>query len=838
MRSPIIRFFILLGLFFPALASAIMPQVAAGLYHSIGLSADGNVYGWGDDTHGQLGLGRVLMADYPQPVSGFNLGPGVVKSRIAVGSSHNVVVRSDGSVWAWGANSSGQLGVGTAGTRTSPVQVVGLTSVVAVAAGADYSLAVKSDGSVWAWGANYFGQLGDGTTILLRASPVQVMGLTGVVAVAAGADHSLAIKSDGSVWAWGYNGNGALGDGTFTTRISPVQVVGLTGVATVACGSDHSLAMKSDGTVWAWGINELGALGTSPSAIPYTSSPILVAGLTGVVALAAGLSHSLALKSDGSVWAWGTFAHGMGHTTPVLLLTGSTVALAAAAQSRNSLVVTSDGDVWAWGSNDFGQLGDGTTMNRSSPVQVPGPIGMVAVAAGNYHTLVLKSDGSVWAWGSNDFGRLGDGSTTDRSSPVQVWGLTGVGAVAAGSSHSLALKSDGSIWAWGDNHIGQLGNSAITYSLLPIQVPGLSSVVAVAAGSGSNHSLAVKSDGSVWAWGANQSGQLGDGTTTNRSRPMQVPGLTGVVAVAIGWDHNLAVKSDGSVWTWGWNHYGQLGDGTTTDRSSPVQVPGLTGVVAVAAGSGHSLAVKSDGSVWAWGANDFGQLGDGTMSSRLSPVAVPGLTGVTALAGGYAHSLAVKSDGSVWAWGYNGYGELGDGSMTDRSIPVLVANLNLVATPQVIEFYNTNLDHYFITADSSEAAAIDGGSAGQGWSRTGNSFKSGGSSAVCRFYGSPSPGPNSHFYTVDAAECANLRQLQGSTPATQKRWNFESLDFVSTPPTNGTCPTGTTPVYRAYNNGFSRGVDSNHRITGNSVAIQEVVARGWINEGVVMCAPN
>ncbi|MEQ1742487.1 MAG: hypothetical protein ABL869_08330 [Candidatus Nitrotoga sp.] len=160
----------------------------------------------------------------------------------------------------------------------------------------------------------------------------------------------------------------------------------------------------------------------------------------------------------------------------------------------------------------------------------------------------------------------------------------------------------------------------------------------------------------------------------------------------------------------------------------------------------------------------------------------------------------------------------------------------LVSMP-VVEFYNTNLDHYFITADASEAAAIDGGSAGPGWIRTGNSFKSGGSTPVCRFYGSQVPGPNSHFYTVAGTECDGLKQLQAITPATQKRWNFESLDFVSTPPTNGTCPTGTVPVYRAYNNGFARGVDSNHRISADQAAITQVIARGWINEGVVMCAP-
>ena len=159
-------------------------------------------------------------------------------------------------------------------------------------------------------------------------------------------------------------------------------------------------------------------------------------------------------------------------------------------------------------------------------------------------------------------------------------------------------------------------------------------------------------------------------------------------------------------------------------------------------------------------------------------------------------------------------------------------------TATVVEFYNTFLDNYFITADAIEATAIDNGSAGLGWMRTGNSFKSGGSTPVCRFYGSQYPGPNSHFYALLGPECDSLKQLQASTPATQKRWNFESLDFYSTPPVSGLCQSGTMPVYRAYNNGFARGVDSNHRITSNSAAIQQVISRGWIYEGVVMCAPQ
>lgn len=161
----------------------------------------------------------------------------------------------------------------------------------------------------------------------------------------------------------------------------------------------------------------------------------------------------------------------------------------------------------------------------------------------------------------------------------------------------------------------------------------------------------------------------------------------------------------------------------------------------------------------------------------------------------------------------------------------------LSSTGTVVEYYNPDLDHYFIAADPDEQAFVDSGAVGR-WQRTGVTFMSGGNVPVCRFYGSMSPGPNSHFYTASADECAQLKQLQDITPATQKRWNFESLDFLTMVPMNGTCPTNTLPVYRAYNNGYSRGIDSNHRITRDQAAIQEVVARGWINEGVVMCAPQ
>ncbi|WP_370038471.1 Ig-like domain-containing protein, partial [Corallococcus sp. AB045] len=247
------------------------------------------------------------------------------------------------------------------------------------------------------------------------------------------------------------------------------------------------------------------------------------------------------------------------------------------------------------------------------------------------------------------------------------------GVHLAAGHHTLAVKQDGTVWAWGNNGFGQFGDGTTTSHLTPVQVPSLTGVAALAGGF--YYSLAVKQDGTVWAWGDNTYGQLGDGTRTERHTPVQVPGLTGVTAVAGCLYHSLALKQDGTVWAWGNNGSGQFGDGTTTSHLTPVQVPGLTGVAAIAAGRDHSLALKQDGTVWAWGYNGFGQLGDGTTTDRHTPVQVQGMTGVAAIAVGVDHSLALKQDGTVWAWGYNFNGELSDGTGTNRHTPVQVQGL-------------------------------------------------------------------------------------------------------------------------------------------------------------------
>ncbi len=375
------------------------------------------------------------------------------------------------------------------------------------------------------------------TMLLLQVSfPVAEVGAQGFVVttpmVSAGNQHSLALKSDGTVWAWGSNWGGQLGDGTTNRSLTPIQVTALTDVQAISAGGWHSLALMEDGTVWAWGANRRGQLGDGSTSDKHT--PVRVSGLTNVQAISAGAMHSLALKEDGTVWAWGA--------------------------------------------NWTGQLGDGTGGNRddysSFPVQVIGLTNVQAISAGDGHSLAIKVDGTNWAWGWNDSGQLGDGTKEDKNTPVQITSLMELQTISAGGLHSSALKGDRTVWAWGGNWFGQLGDGTTNSSDTPVQVKGLTNVQAISAGGFADiqdHSLALKDDGTVWAWGGNEYGQIGDGTTNSNDTPVQLSSLTNVQAISAGGLHSLALKEDGTVWAWGQGDTGQLGDGTTDNSNTPVR---------------------------------------------------------------------------------------------------------------------------------------------------------------------------------------------------------------------------------------------------------------------------
>jgi hypothetical protein len=348
----------------------------------------------------------------------------------------------------------------------------------------------------------------------------------------------------------------------------------------------------------------------------------------------------------------------------------------------------SAGNVWAWGYNSDGELGNGTVTPYSglnTPVQASNLSNVVSVKGGSQHSLALKSDGTVWAWGNDGWGQLGNGKYASSLVPIQVPGLTNVIAIAAGSLHNLAVKSDGTAWAWGFNYFGQVGNgpgAGRGNALSPVQVKGLTGITAVAAGG--DTSFALKSDRTVWAWGYDGQGELGNGTNDENAHsiPTRVKNLSTAVAISGGVEHALALLANGTVMAWGDNQTSELGTTTTTTcggysspcSTVPVRVSGLTGVTAVAGGYGYSLAVKSDGSGWGWGTDGYGELGNGAAQlygGVKTPVKAK-VQNVVAIAAGASFSVWLRSDGTVWAVGYNGEGQLGDGTFTDSVTPVQV----------------------------------------------------------------------------------------------------------------------------------------------------------------------
>jgi alpha-tubulin suppressor-like RCC1 family protein len=355
-----------------------------------------------------------------------------------------------GFSWAWGNNIRGQLGDGTTLNRCSPVSVVGgINNWRQVSAGNDHSLGVRCSGTLWAWGCNGTGRLGDGTTTD-RSSPVSVVGgFTDWCQVSGGQFHSLGVHQNGTAWAWGCNGQGRLGDGTALNRCSPVSVVGgFTDWCQVSASDLISLGVRQNGTVWAWGFNGQYQLGDGTTT--NRSSPVsVVGGFTDWCQVSAGANHSLGVRQNGTVWAWGFNGCGQlgdgtntARSSPVSVVGGFTDWCQVSAANAHSLGVRQNGTAWAWGWNQFNQLGDGTTMTRSSPVSVVGGFtDWCQVSAGCNHSLGVRQNGTAWGWGCNSNFQLGDGTNTARNSPVIVrGGFTDWCQVSGGASLSLGLR--------------------------------------------------------------------------------------------------------------------------------------------------------------------------------------------------------------------------------------------------------------------------------------------------------------------------------------------------------------------------------------------------------------
>ncbi|GAB3280418.1 hypothetical protein GCM10027589_07340 [Actinocorallia lasiicapitis] len=761
-------------------------QVSAGYLHNIVRLSNGTVRTFGSNELGQLGNG--LLTDSNVPV---DPGLTSV-THIAAGSRFNVAVKNptapvccNATVWGWGANESGQLGTGsTASAVPTPQQAMvldshsGAYSVNSLAAGARHVLA----NGQWSWGLNSSGQLGMGNTANLsvptrflhifshfnscheefadRASPVVELGGTigdpclphthptlmlGIVGAAVGNGKGLAGIAPAAKLrvSWANVGGSAFRDDELPGAIStsqPGDVIFLEYAAAGDLGtgneypaelnaydySDIALATAAGITVVepagngytnldnpsdvyanqimsrpdsgaiivgageAPTVNGANCYGTNRPAprtainTPTTGwgstygSRVDVQGYGNCVTTVGVPAHKYLTPSETDPNKMYTRAGGTSSATPIVA--GAVAALQGIAKKAGAVLTPAEVRHILKVTGTPQPAGDPHHIGPLPDLRAAVGFLRGGIAGGERFTVEVKNNGTVWAWGHNNVGQLGNGGTIDSNVPAQVSGLTGVnrgpGAVAAGPNHALAVKADGTVWAWGENSSGQLGDGTTTTRTTPVQVPGLTNVVAVATSNA--FSLALKSDGTVWAWGANLAGGLGDGTTTSRLVAGQVPGLTGVRTISSNANHAAAVLSDGTVRTWGMIMYNSTGVMTTT----PVQVAGLTEVAtwpgALATGDSHTTIVKTDGTVWSWGSNTGGELGNGTTTDigATAPAKATGLSGVVAVGSTDHTGFAVRADGTVASWGANSDGQLGTGALgpangTPTTIPAL-----------------------------------------------------------------------------------------------------------------------------------------------------------------------
>jgi alpha-tubulin suppressor-like RCC1 family protein len=510
--------------------------------------------------------------------------------------------------------------------RVTPASPVYPNTFKSVAAGYNHSLALRNDGTVWAWGANDYGQLGQGYAHggSIGIFPVQVSTLPAsltVTEIVAGKYFSAVRLSDGTVRVWGLGTEGQLGNDSYNWFASgtPVQPSGLGNtVVALASGGSHILALLSNGNVCGWGSNSNGELG---GMLPTRQlRPALVEGLNNVTAISAGASRSGAVLNNGTILLWGNTTNAvlgaaeLGYRSTAVQLVDVKTAIAAYAGGDRAAIVRSNGRSYAWGKNNFSQLGNNSTDTLYTPTRIKSWPDPIAYALGSYHTVVNSATG-LYAAGLNFSGQLGNGDPTAESAPIVVDISGTVTKIAASYNHNLALLNNGTVAAWGDNTFGQLG--------------------------------------------------LDDAYISN---PTIIPSLTNVIDIATGLYHSLALKSDGTVWALGDNSFGQAGGTGTNPVSTPTQVIGLNYIQTIAAGAFHSMALTSAAHpttasrnrVYMWGNSSYGQVGNNTTTSRVTTPVLLSLNSIEGIAAGDCHSLVRRSNGT-YAWGRNHRGQVGNG---------------------------------------------------------------------------------------------------------------------------------------------------------------------------------
>lgn len=677
----------LIWVFYPLVGNKGYPQdglppqwiaISAGWSHTVAQKSDGTLWAWGDNVYGQLGAGDCIRRYEPVQVGADNDW-----KTFSCGNSYTLAVKKDGTLWGWGVIIvRGYKGDFTLSYGDKPVQINNDAYWQQVSAGYGYALAIKTDGTLWSWGFDspHDGQLGLGDAVS-RDKPTQVGADVDWVDISCFLNHSAAIKKDGTLWTWGCNFACALGLGVenynVMSKTVPTLITG-TGWKSVSCGSYYTTAVKQDGTLWAWGHNEI--LGIEQTIY----EPLQIGKGTNWQEISAGYNHIIARKANGSIWGWGHGFQGQlglsdsnNRKSPCQIgdeFDWQTIS----AGSEHTAAIKQDGSIWVWGSNSAGQLGLMLQeAKENKPNQVESDKRWYKVFAGRFHSGAIDMSNKLLMWGDNSFAQLGVGDNINRTYPAQVGQNADWAQISPGGYFTAALKQDGTLWGWGSNVDGELGlrkpptPGTLTYSE-PVRIDNSSDWKQISSGWG--HCVGIKQGGAILSWGNNEYGQLGWGDISRKqATPTQIDADSDWLYATAGWRHTIALKQNGSLWGWGWNASGQVGiENDFKDILIPCQIGPYSDWRFVSAGNEHTAAIKTDGTLWAWGRNDAGQLGLGDAVSRTTPTQVGTDKDWQIVACGGFHTLAIKTDGTLWGWGNNYSGELGLGDTDPKTSPVQI----------------------------------------------------------------------------------------------------------------------------------------------------------------------
>jgi alpha-tubulin suppressor-like RCC1 family protein len=682
--------------------------VSAGFDTTSAIKTDGTLWVWGSGGRGTLGNG-ITANGRSTPITTF--AGGTNWRQVTCGQYHMSAVKTDGTLWTWGFTQKGQLGIGYGAyefnvpieynVRSTPVTTfVGGSNWKQVSAGGQHTVALNDDGvnkRLYTWGYNRNNQIGDGFFIEINDAPGKVGNSSNWKQVSCSYHSTAALKTDGTLWTWGDNVEGQLATSKlYKGSAEPVTTfVGGTDWKQVSAGGYYTVnmmaAIKTDGTLWTWGNSYAGILGNGVASVGSVSTPVTTfAGGTNWKQVSAGGYHMSALKTDGTLWTWGNDDQeqlGIGYQLTQAGINYASTPVTTFAGGRNWKSVGSSGGyrvcaiqyvdsityppdlfrLFAWGEGFFGVNGNFNTTNlRSTPVTTfSGGTNWKQVSAGNFSAAAIKTDGTLWTWGSGSDGALGQGGTNFGTIETPITTFAGGNnwkQVSVGY-HMSAIKTDGTLWTWGGNFNGELGINATTNRSTPVTTfAGGTNWKQVS--SGFNSTAAIKTDGTLWTWGANNFLQIGNATTIDISTPVTTfAGGTNWKQVSANIAHMAAIKTDGTLWVWGAT--ANLGNGVTTgNTSTPITTfAGGTDWQKVSTGVDTIGAIKTNGTLWVWGFSGYGALGNALVTTGRITTPITTFAGGTnwkQVTCGQYHMSAIKTDGTLWTWGYTSNGILGN----------------------------------------------------------------------------------------------------------------------------------------------------------------------------------